>query len=413
VPTSSLAAGPPAHGEGTPDAVAPPPRHPRFPLIDGMRALAVLCVVFVHTAFFGGADSGTVLGRLVAHLNIGVTIFFLISGFLLFRPFIAHRGGGPPAPRVRDYAKRRVLRIYPAYWLVLTVLLILPGLPAVAYSHVWPMYALIHTLPITSGPQCSAQVTSCGLAQTWSLVAELTFYVVLPVYALATERMTRGLSLRAWAAAQSVLLSGLAVASIGLEYVVLDPAPLWFGWTVGGTGLWFALGMALAVASVLTQSDGAERRLSSIMARAGGGLWLLAIAGYVALCLALPPSMFFLTTGQRLAAHLAFAGIAVLLLAPVTLSLDPGRIVTRITGARVMTWLGLISYGIFLWHYPVVLTLGPAHGTIGFLALSAGTLAIAVLCAAASYYLLERPVMRLKYRPLLSRGRLRARTGRA
>lgn len=404
---SSLSAGPALDGQA-PDAVAPPPRHPRFAIVDGMRALAVLGVVIVHTAFFGGADSGSLPGRLLAHLNIGVTIFFLISGFLLFRPFIAARGGGPPAPAVADYAKRRFLRIFPAYWLVLTALLVLPGLPSVSYEHVWPMYALLHTLPVTSGPQCSAQVTRCGLAQTWSLVAELSFYLALPVYAAVTERLTRGLSLRAWAAVQAVALSALAVVSVVLEYLVLDPAPLWFGWTVCGTALWFALGMGLAVASVTAEGAGAERRLADATRRAGPALWLAAALGYVVLCLWLPPSMFFLTRHQQLAEHVAFAAIALLMLAPVTLAREPGGIVARVGGSRLMMWLGLVSYGVFLWHYPVVLALGPAHRTLGFLSLTAGTLAIAVAGAAASYYLLERPVMRLKYRPLR-----RVRPGRA
>ncbi len=399
---SSLSAGPTAFGEGAPEVVAPPPRHLRFPLVDGMRAIAVLCVVVVHSAFFAGADSETLPGRLLAHLNIGVTIFFLISGFLLFRPFVAHRGGGPPAPSLRDYAKRRFLRIYPAYWLVLTVLLVLPGLPSVDYGGLWRMFTLLDALPIASGSQCSAEVTSCGLAQTWSLVSELTFYLALPAYAMVTERIMRGLGLRTWAAAQALLLAALAIASVVLEYLLLDPAPLWFGWTVGGTGLWFALGMSMAVVSVLAQGYGANRRLNSMMARAGSVLWLVAIAGYVVLCLAVPPSMFFLTTDQRLVIHLAFAGIASLLLAPITLSDDPGVIVARITGGPVMMWLGLVSYGIFLWHYAIVLTLGPARGTAGFLALCAGTLVISVLCAAASYYLLERPLMRLKYRTVVA-----------
>src|SRR5947209_12344933 len=126
-------------GGEIPEAVAPPPHHPRFPLIDGMRAIAVLCVVLVHCAVFGGALSGSLPGRLLAHLNLGVTIFFLISGFLLYRPFIAHRFSGAAAPPVESYAKRRFLRIYPAYWLVLTVLLVIPGLPNVNVESVWPM----------------------------------------------------------------------------------------------------------------------------------------------------------------------------------------------------------------------------------------------------------------------------------
>ena len=83
-----------------------------------MRALAVICVVAVHTISESAFDSSLV-DRLVLHLNIGVTIFFVISGFLLYRPFIASRTTGADAPRLRDYARRRVLRILPAYWLVL------------------------------------------------------------------------------------------------------------------------------------------------------------------------------------------------------------------------------------------------------------------------------------------------------
>lgn len=83
-----------------------------FPLFDGLRAIAALSVLAVHIP--GRQDLPEAIERLVAHMNIGVTIFFLISGFLLYRPFIAHRIGGASAPAVRDYAKRRALRIYPA-----------------------------------------------------------------------------------------------------------------------------------------------------------------------------------------------------------------------------------------------------------------------------------------------------------
>jgi peptidoglycan/LPS O-acetylase OafA/YrhL len=365
-----------------------------------MRAVAVLCVVLVHTAFFGGGLTDSLPGRVLAHLNIGVTIFFLISGFLLYRPFIAHRGGGPRPPTVSAYGKRRFLRIYPAYWLVLTVLLVAPGLPSVDYSHVWPMYSLTHTLPIAAGPVCSSQVTRCGLAQTWSLVAELTFYIVLPVYVVLTERLTRGLSLRAWLVTQALTLTVLATASLLVEYVVLQPAPLWLGWTVVGNVLWFALGMGLAIASIVIETRPQRPRILQRPGRLGAGLWLAALAGYVALCLWLAPSPFFLTESQRFVVQLAFGVIALLLLAPVVLAPDPGGVVRRIAGGRLMMWLGLVSYGIFLWHYPVVLAVGPRHGTGGFLLLTAVTLLVSIACAAASYYVLERPVMRLKYRPL-------------
>lgn len=321
-----------------PDAVAPPPRHPRFPLLDGMRAVAVLCVVLVHCAEFGGAVSGSLPGRLLAHANIGVTIFFLISGFLLYRPFIAHRTSSAQAPRVGAYAKRRFLRIVPAYWLVLTAVILLPGQPGTGPVPFWPMYTLTQTIPIYSGPSCSVLVFGCSLAHTWSLGAEVSFYLVLPLYALATERLTRRLGVRAWAAAQAGLLGALSALSIVVQFVVLHPAPLWVGWTV---------------------------------------------------------------------THVAFGVISLLLLAPVIFSNGRREPPQRLTGAPIMAWLGLISYGIFLWHFPVMLAIGHVHRTVPFFLLTIATLALSVGCAAASYYAVERATMRLKYRPWAGRTLLR------
>jgi peptidoglycan/LPS O-acetylase OafA/YrhL len=363
-----------------------------------MRAVAVAAVVLVHCALFGGMLTGSLAGRLLAHLNAGVTIFFEISGFLLYRPFIAHRTGGAAAPSLRDYAKRRGLRIYPAWWLVLTILLIVPGLPAVDYGHLWPMYTLTHTLPISAGPMCSQQVTRCGLAQSWSLVAEVTFYLALPAYAWIVQRLTRGLGVRAWVTVQVGLLAALSAASILVGFELLDPAPAWIGWSVVGNVLWFALGMAMAVASVAIGDAPRGRRLASWVTARSGMLWAAAVAVYVGLSLWLAPTPFLIARGQRLAVHLAFGVIALLALLPAIFTSGSPRLPQRIAGARAMGWVGLISYGIFLWHYAIVLTLGPVHGTGSFLLLLLATAAISTACAAASYYALERPLMKLKYR---------------
>src|SRR5947209_19307560 len=102
--------------------VAPPPGNPRFPLVDGMRAIAALLVLVVHTSFLSGADFGAWYGKYASRFDVGVPIFFAISGFLLYRPFVAAHLEGKAGPRVGDYAWRRFLRIVPAYWFALTVL---------------------------------------------------------------------------------------------------------------------------------------------------------------------------------------------------------------------------------------------------------------------------------------------------
>src|SRR3954468_20104855 len=113
-----------------PDALRPPPGNPRFPLVDGLRAFAAIAVVITHTGFLSTFNAHGLAGEVTARLDVGVTLFFIISGFLLYRPFVAARLEHRPAPRIPVYARRRVLRIVPAYWLALTVLAIWPGLAA-------------------------------------------------------------------------------------------------------------------------------------------------------------------------------------------------------------------------------------------------------------------------------------------
>lgn len=395
-----------------PEIVAPPPRHPRFPLLDGMRAIAVLCVVLVHVAGTSLLVNPSFGGRLLSHANIGVTIFFELSGFLLYRPFIAHRGGGAPAPAVGAYFKRRFLRIYPTWWLVLTVMLVIQGHKAIGTAALWPMYSLTQNLPVYGGSGCS--LVNCDFAQAWSLGAELSFYLALPVYAVAMEWLTRRMGVRRWALAQAAVLGALSAVSVVLAYVVLYPTPDWVGWTVAGNGLWFALGMGLAVASVAREP---ERPAAATMWPRGqsalvwprglsSGLWVAAAGVYVALSLAVSPLEFQPPAAQAVAEHVGFGLISLLLLLPLVFDEQrPGGIPQRVTGHPVMAWLGLISYGIFLWHAPVMFGAADRVGRHAPVALLGGTLIVSVACAAASYYVLERPIMRLKHRPLLPAAR--------
>src|SRR5687768_12863876 len=133
----------PAGEHEVPDAVAPPPGHPRFPLFDSVRAFAVIGVFIVHAAHMSnylGTDPGP---RLVSRLDIGVTLFFLLSGFLLYRPLVASRVLGARPVRTRDYARRRFLRIAPAYWVAITALAIFPGMAGIFTDNWWVYYGLL------------------------------------------------------------------------------------------------------------------------------------------------------------------------------------------------------------------------------------------------------------------------------
>src|SRR5262245_48380037 len=128
-----------ADAADVPDALRPPPGNPRFPLVDGLRAVAATMVLVSHTSFLSGFNGRGEIGRVFARFDMGVALFFIISGFLLYRPFVSARLDGRAAPRVLRYARRRVLRIVPAYWLALTVLAIWPGLRGDVFGHI-PIY---------------------------------------------------------------------------------------------------------------------------------------------------------------------------------------------------------------------------------------------------------------------------------
>ncbi len=396
--TSATEAGTVEPVEVVPDALAPPPSHPRFALIDGLRAVAALTVLAVHVALMTNAFGTPVVGRLLAHLNIGVSIFFLISGFLLYRPFIAHRAAaGPAAPATRDYARRRILRIYPAYWFALAALVIVPGLTGVLGGQWLGMVALVHALPVYDTRACMDAPLGCGLAHTWSLVVELTFYAVLPLYVSGSERLSRGLSTRRWMQAQLVFLAILSVSSVMLRYGVSEPT---LAKVVSGSFLgyiwWFALGMGTAVLSVGLGS--AQPRPIRLIVTRPALSWSLAAAAYVGLCVWLPASPFLFDREQELGAHVAFGGVAALLLVPVVFRAGPSRVPHRLLENRYVAWLGLISYGIFLWHYAIAIELGSAGLDLPFgLALPA-TIVLTVCAAAVSYYVVERPALRLKHR---------------
>src|ERR1700685_3734144 len=96
-------------------ALAAPPGNPRFPLFDGLRGAALLVVLAYHTAEYSGRIGLGPLGRLVEGLGPdAIIVFFIISGFLLYRPFASARAAGRKLPSVRKYGRGRAPPVLPA-----------------------------------------------------------------------------------------------------------------------------------------------------------------------------------------------------------------------------------------------------------------------------------------------------------
>lgn len=390
----------PAAGQAptAPAVVQPPPGHPRFPLIDSLRAIAALCVLLAHVSFVSRASFESVAGPILSQLIIGVPIFFAISGFVLYRPFVAARWSGAPAPSPLRYGWRRFLRIVPAYWLALTLLAIYPGLAGVFGERWWVYYGFLQLYD-------SSTVLS-GMLQAWSLCVEVTFYAILPLYALALRRITRAMPANRALRTELLALAGLYLltqAFRGLAHA-LDEV-IWLQ-TLPATFDWFVMGMVVAVWSVALGAGHGRTALARVVEKRPGLIWGLAATLFLVLCLTvdLPRGLVGYSTFERTIQHTVFGFVALLVLLPAAIGDHRTGWPRRLLRTGVLAWLGLISYGIFLYNLSVAYALDDRGltdwlGDGQFLLLTGGTLAISVAVASASYYCVEAPLLRLKDRP--------------
>ena len=386
-------------------AMAPPRSHARFPLFDSLRGLAAISILFVHAAIFTGGFSDSWHGRLISHLDIGVPFFFLLSAFLLYRPFVAARVRSGTRPAFTGYARRRFLRIAPAYWAVLTIAAIVPGMAGAFSGNWWVYYGLLENYPVyTPEGTCAVDSYRCAIPPAWSLGIEVFFYVLLPFFVLLMAwlgKHRRG----SWIGPELAAVVVLSVASFLIQSRVpqSDIAQVLF-YSPIGRGWWFALGLGLAAFSVWAGERPRKPRLIAAIERHPWLPLLGAAALYAWVSLILldpfPAAAFPLDDiGPYLAQFFAFGLIALLVVLPATFGGDgPGRY-RRFLRHPIPTWLGLISYGIVLWQFPVLIVLLDAGvadwwPSLQFPVVALTTLAGTIVCAAISFYALERPLMR-------------------
>jgi peptidoglycan/LPS O-acetylase OafA/YrhL len=372
-----------------------------FPGLDAVRALGAACVVATHVGFYTGRTLHGPFAATIARGDAGVALFFVLTGFLLFRPYVVAAHTGRPRPATASYLRRRALRILPAYWLVVLVCMaLLPAIGATA-----PLSDLVHHLTLTQIYGLGIQHT--GLTQAWSLCVELSFYLLLPLLArlVLLRRGSR------WT--YGVLLGLALVGAAWNPYVVatdtLDVRIV--GQWLPGFLDWFVAGMLLALIQVQGRSAPSWTRRLHDVAASPGTCWAAAVAVFaiatspVAGPAAIRGDIDAPTPSSVLLKNLLYLLAAALVVLPLVLGRQDVGVVRRAISGRVGRFLGEISYGVFLWHLAVL----EAYVRVRHQPLFTGSWVVTFVLvwgltlpvAWASYRFVERPLMTWRRRPPL------------
>ncbi|GGO69485.1 acyltransferase family protein [Nonomuraea cavernae] len=354
--------------------------------LDGIRALAALGVWVLHVAGNTGVMYREgMFAWMTTRLGVAVPIFFLLSGLLLYRPWVRALLEDSPAPRPGLYLWRRVFRVMPAYWVVTFLALL-------AWSSMdWTGWAKWLLLLQNYTEQDRAPD---GLYQMWTMPIEMAFYLVLPLLAWLLHQWARRGNRPVRLLAGIAVLPVISVASVIVSHAADEPEmALWLPHHL----IYFAAGMAMAVLSVW------RKEIKAIDALAPQ-LLVLALLLYVVLSteLAGPRTLTLPDVGQSLWRMGLEASVAILLVAPFALAPRHDSLRHRVLGNPVTAYLGRISYSFFLWHAPVITLYYKVTGTQpftgDFVQVAILTFVGTMLVSVASYHLIEENALRLSRR---------------
>ena len=310
--------------------------------LDGLRAFAALFVVAFHLNTVSGISFGP-LNPIVHGGDSGVYLFFALSGYLLYKPFVRGRVD------LVSYGLKRSGRILPGYYVALIGLAVLTG----------SQLPVEHPLPFLTVSESYNLGLRDFLGNAWTLAAEILFYVTLPLIAL----VARGREVR--------VLLGLGVISgilVVAHRLLLTPGNAWLVVTYPLVLYAFVPGMLLAILEVRHPIRfGWLRR------------WPYLALGVVFLALGAMTSAFYPVA--------IVTGVGTVLLVG-WFSHHP------LPGARALAFTGGASYALYLWHKDAFITFGPALG-----------LGIALIASGLSWALVERPILRRVHAIAARRGR--------
>lgn len=336
--------------------------------IDGLRAIAVL-MVFAYHLKLPFAKGGL----------LGVTVFFVISGFLITRILVSEIESTDTI-NLKNFWIKRIRRLLPAVLTMAAVLIFATAVfnrvlftkacqdlaSAVFCYNNW--HQIFNQVSYFENAGAPSPLTHC-----WSLAIEAQFYLVYPLLLLVLSRFENRKRLSAGTAL------GLAVISLGLMWILFDPAKdpsrVYYGTDTRVFSLLFGsfLAMAEEYAGIGNKIPDILREAVGTVSLAGLLYMMIRIDGY---------SSFLYRGGQGLASLLAVLVILALL--------NENSILNKALSLYPFQWIGERSYGIYLWHYPIILLFSGGKKSAWWMIIL--DILLTVVLSALSYYFIETPI---------------------
>jgi peptidoglycan/LPS O-acetylase OafA/YrhL len=342
--------------------------------LDGVRAIAALSVMGFHLNLIAYADMklwnfswGSLVSAILLSGGTGVTLFFVLSGFLLFIPYAKSLLFNKDWPSARQFYLRRILRIWPGYYVALFTLIILFQPQYLQPAH-WHELFLFLVFFMDSSHKTFQQLNG----PFWTLAVEWQFYMLLPLLTLLLLWLTKRVALRYRIWVILAFLLGMMAWGVGSRYIgsyyavhptqtLLVPRPLlnailFFTYGVDGKFLEdFAVGMVLCTLYIYARQAAPEHKLTRRIHRVSWGLLAL---GLLTLLFAFlwhfsdwfhqgpqilnPISSAFAQWGElNLSVGYGLCTLAILF--------GP-QVLRGLFEWHILRWIGMISYSLYMWH---------------------------------------------------------------
>ena len=368
----------------------PQPKPAHVPALDGLRGAAVAAVVAFHLGYLDGG-------------YLGVDLFFTLSGFLITRLLIAeHQNTGGIA--LGAFLGRRARRLMPALLVMLAAVAVATNFWGSTSDYAKVRGDSIATLlyvanwrsVLADNNYWALFSRPSPLQHTWSLAIEEQFYLLWPLIVTAVlvgvvrwrskrtgdggapgEHRTRALT---WMLAITVGIAALSAAAAALAPEGTSGVNrIYFGTDTRIASILFGAALALLVARFGEVRPGRQRQALEVGA-------LVAVVGLGFAWFTLSGTSGFLYDGG-----LALCGLAAALVIAAISHSQPGLIAKGLA-FRPLCYLGLISYGVYLWHWPVITTITAGRVGFGGVQLTLLRLGLSLVLALLSFYLIEKPI---------------------